>query len=277
MGVVSSISGTLNFNLAAHYKIQGANVGFVSACASSAHALGYALDEIRMGRQDIIVVVGAEDFSAESLLPFAAMNALSCASSSDASRPWDVKRDGFVATGGAAVLILESPQYARHRGAKPLARLSGWGQGSDGLDKTASHPDGAGLARAMQLAMRDAGITPAQIDYINAHATSTKVGDISEARAIATACGNLPIPVSSTKGQTGHSLSMAGALEAAFCTLCIAHDFYPGNAHLEQPDLACAHLNLPTQSRSMALHTVLSNSSGFGGANVALILQKPAD
>jgi 3-oxoacyl-(acyl-carrier-protein) synthase len=276
LGVVSSISGTLNFNLGAHYGVRGANVGFISACASSAHALGYALDEIRLGRLDLLVVVGAEDFTAESLLPFAAMNALSLQDGADASRPWDATRDGFVATGGAAALILESPAHAAARGATVLARLIGWGQSADGMDKTASHPQGTGLARAMQRALADAAVRADHIDYINAHATSTKVGDVSEARAIAHVFdmqSHRP-PVSSTKGLTGHALSMAGALEAAFCTLLLQQQFIPGNAHLTQPDPDCAHLNLPTSSMPAPLNLLLSNSSGFGGANVALLLAR---
>jgi len=274
-GVVSTISGTLNFNLAAHYHIEGANLGFVSACASSSHAIGYALDEIRLGRQDAVLVVGAEDFTADSLLPFASMNALSRQSGTDASCPWDLRRDGFVATGGAAALLLESPELVKRRGARVLARVSGWGQSSDGTDRTSSHPEGTGLSRAMEISLRDAGISPAAVDYINAHATSTQVGDISEARAIVrTFCthGHQP-PVSSTKAITGHGLSMAGAMEAAFCTLMLDKGFYPGNAHLRTVDPACAGLSLPTGSTQSSLRTILSNSSGFGGSNVALVLQ----
>ena len=274
-GVVSTISGTLNFNLAAHYRIQGANLGFVSACASSSHAIGYALDEIRLGRQEAVLVVGAEDFAAESLLPFAAMNALSRQEGSDASCPWDQRRDGFVATGGAAALLLESPEHARRRGAKVLARVTGWGQSSDGVDRTSSHPEGTGLSRAMENALRDAGIGPGDIDYINAHATSTRVGDLSEARAIERVFsrqGHQP-PVSSTKAITGHALSMAGAMEAAFCTLMLENGFYPGNAHLRNVDPECNALDLPVASVEKPVQTILSNSSGFGGANVTLVLQ----
>jgi 3-oxoacyl-(acyl-carrier-protein) synthase len=276
LGIVSTISGTLNFNLASHYRIMGANLGFVSACASSSHAIGYALDEIRLGRQDAILVVGAEDFTAESLLPFGAMNALSRQSGSDASCPWDIRRDGFVGTGGACALILESPEFALRRGATVLAKLIGWGHSSDGLDRTSSHPEGSGLTRAMKSALEDARIQPESIDYINAHATSTKVGDISEARAIHAVFkkkGCDPF-VSSTKGLTGHSLSMAGAMEAAFCTLFLRDGFYAGNAHLRNVDPECNSLNLPLCSGKAKLQTILSNSSGFGGANVALAMQR---
>jgi 3-oxoacyl-(acyl-carrier-protein) synthase len=275
LGVVSTISGTLNFNLAAHYRIEGANVGFVSACASSSHALGYALDEIRLGRHDAIMVVGAEDFTAESLLPFAAMNALSQGTGSDASRPWDVSRDGFVATGGAAALLIESPGFAERRGAKPLARLTGWGQSSDGVDKTSSHPEGNGLKRAMANALKDAGCKASSIDYVNAHATSTRIGDISEARALSHLFSETEVcpPISSTKGITGHGLSMAGAMEAGFCSLFLNEGFIAGNAHLKQIDPACSGLNLPVHSERLCVNRVLSNSSGFGGANVALVLE----
>lgn len=276
MGVVSTIAGTLNFNLAAHYRIQGANVGIVSACASSAHALGYALDEIRLGRQDRLIIVGAEDFTAESLLSFASMNALSRRSGADASRPWDAGRDGFVATGGAVALVLESQESASRRGVECLAQLAGWGQSSDGMDKTASHPEGSGLSRAMEHAIADAGIGVGDVDYVNAHATSTRLGDASEARAIKRVLvdrGHAP-PVSSTKAITGHGLSMAGAMEAAFCTLFLRHGFIAGNAHLDEVDLDCSHLNLPRRSQDLPLKHVLSNSSGFGGANVALVLRR---
>lgn len=275
MGVVSTISGTLNFNLAAHYQIHGANLGFVSACASSSHAIGYALDEIRLGRLDAVIVVGAEDFTAESLLPFAAMNALSRAGGSDASCPWDSRRDGFVATGGASALVLEAPGYLNRRSGKALARVTGWGQSADGVDRTSSHPDGLGLSRAISLALEDAGLPPSGIDYINAHATSTKVGDVSEARAIKRvfqASGISP-PASSTKGITGHSLSMAGAMEAAICTLCLKEGILPGNAHLQSVDPECAFLNLPRQSRQLPLNRLISNSSGFGGSNVCLVME----
>ena len=279
MGVVSTISGTLNFNLAAHYRIEGSNTGFVSACASSSHAIGYALDEIRTGRQDAVIVVGAEDFTAESLLPFAAMNALSSGTDTDASRPWDISRDGVVATGGAAALLLESPEFASRRGAGTLARVTGWGQASDGVDKTSSHPEGAGLSRAIANALEDAGAAAASIDYINAHATSTRVGDISEARAIERIfCdAGLDPEVSSTKALTGHGLSMAGAIEAAFCTLFLKEGFRAGNAHLVETDPACARLNLPRSSADRHLRRILSNSSGFGGANVVLVMESARD
>jgi 3-oxoacyl-(acyl-carrier-protein) synthase len=277
MGVVSSIAGTLNFNLAAHYGIRGAVGGFVSACASSSHALGCALDDIRLGRQQRMLVVGAEEVNAETVLPFAAMRALSTQSDpATASRPFDQARDGFVAAGGAVCLILEEAETARRRGAAVYAELAGWGQAADGYNVAVSHPEGAGLAEAMRRTMADAGLTTADIDYINAHATSTPAGDRSEAialRNVFTAAGARP-RISSTKGLTGHPLSMAGVMEAAFCALAIRDGFIPGNANLVAPDEACAGLDLPRATIAAAPGVILNNSSGFGGSNVCHVLRR---
>jgi 3-oxoacyl-(acyl-carrier-protein) synthase len=279
MGIVSSIAGTLNFNLAAHYKISGAVCGFVSACASSSHALGYAMDEIRLGRQQRMLVVGAEDMTAESILPFSTLRALSNnPDPATASRPFDRKRDGFVGTGGAVALIVEAADVARARGARIQAELIGWGQAGDGYNIVASHPEGAGLRSAMQRALADARVAPADIGYVNAHATSTPAGDRSEAlalRDVFTQSGAKP-RVSSTKALTGHGLSLAGAMEAGFCTLALDDGFIPGAAHLTDPDPACAGLDLPRTSLDEAPGLALNNSSGFGGSNVCHILRRPA-
>lgn len=275
MGVVSSIAGTLNFNLAAHYKISGAVCGFVSACASSSHALGYAMDEIRLGRQRRMLVIGAEDMTTESILPFSCMRALSTnPDPATASRPFDVRRDGFVGTGGAVALIVEDAELARERGARVYADLVGWGQAGDGHSVAISHPEGAGLREAIRRTLADAGASPRDVDYVNAHATSTPGGDRSEAlalHAVFTASGARP-RVSSTKALTGHGLSLAGAMEAAFCALSISERFIPGAAHLEQPDPVCEGLDLPTTSLDEAPRIVLNNSSGFGGSNVCHLL-----
>ncbi len=277
-GVVSSIAGTLNFNLAAHYGITGAVTGFVSACASSTHALGYALDEIRLGRQERMIVVGAEELNADTVLPFAPMRALSAnPDPATASRPFDRDRDGFVGTGGATVLSLESPALAARRSARVYAELFAWGQASDGHSVATSHPKGAGLREAMRRALRDAALAPADIDYVHAHATSTVVGDRAEAlalRAVFTDAGAHPV-VSSTKGLTGHGLSLAGAMETAFCALAIHEGFIPGNPTLQNPDAACAGLHLPRATLARRPHHILKNSSGFGGGNVSLLLRSP--
>lgn len=275
MSVVSSIAGTLNFNLAAHYHITGAVAGFVSACTSSSHAIGYALDEIRLGRQQRMIVVGAEDLNAETDLPFAAMRALSTnPDPATASRPFDAGRDGFVPTGGAVALVLESPDYAQARGARILAELLGWGQAADGYNVATSHPEGLGLRTAMTRALADAGIGPSDLDYINAHATSTPAGDRSEALALRAVLGRgARTPISSTKGLTGHGLSMAGAMEAAFCTLALTEHFIPGNANLVTPDAACEGLHLPRATLDGTPKLAMNNTSGFGGSNVCHVLR----
>lgn len=273
LGVVASIAGTLSFNLVAAFKIRGASTGFVSACASSGHALGYAHDEIALGRQDRMIVVGAEDGDSESVLPFAAMRALSTATDPEsASCPFDSRRSGFVAAAGAVSLVLEDEESALRRGAPIYARLLGWGQASDGHSPAISHPDGIGLSDAMQRALKSAGVVPEALDYLNAHATSTPIGDRSELRAIRRVFGVEGGPdVSSTKGLTGHGLSMAAALEAAICCLAIRDGFVPGNAHLREPDPESAGLKLPTATTLRPVATAMSNSSGFGGANVSLV------
>lgn len=278
LGVVSSIAGTLNFNLAAHFSIVGAVCGFVSACASSSHALGYACDEIRLGRLRRVIVVGAEEMNADTLLPFASMRALSnCEDPATASRPFDAARDGFVGAGGAVALVLEDAAVAAARNFRVQAMITGWGQSADGHGVATSHPEGAGLRRAMQRALADAAVTPADIDYVNAHATSTLLGDRSEAlalRDVFTAVGARPV-ISSTKGLTGHPLSLSGAMEVAFCVLTLSEGFLPGNAHLITPDPACAGLELPRNSIERRPRTILHNSSGFGGSNVSHVLRRP--
>jgi 3-oxoacyl-(acyl-carrier-protein) synthase len=277
MGVVASIAGTLNFNLAAHYGIRGAVGGFAAACASSSHALGCALDDIRLGRQTRMLVVGAEEVNAESILPFAAMRALSTnPDPATASRPFDQARDGFVGAGGAVCLILEEGETARRRGAPVYAEFAGWGQAADGYNIAVSHPEGTGLADAMRRALADAGVSPGDVDYVNAHATSTPTGDRSEALAlktIFTTAGAHP-PISSTKGLTGHPLSLSGVMEAAFCVLALHEEFIPGNANLVMPDEACASLNLPRITSDAKPEVILNNSSGFGGSNVCHVLRR---
>ncbi len=277
LGIVSTIAGTLNFNLAAHHGIRGGVCGFVSACASTAHALGYAHDEIRLGRHQRILVVGAEDLSAESTYSFHGMRVLSRnPDPATASRPFDRARDGFVGTGGACALVIEDAASAQARGAPIYAELIGWGQASDGHHMAVSDPAGQGLARAMRRALAASRLDPADVDYVNAHATSTPAGDRSEAlalHAVFTAAGAHPA-ISSTKALTGHALSMAGAMEAGFCALALREGFIPGQAHLTDPDPVCDDLNLPRQTLDRAPEVVLSNSSGFGGSNVVLALRR---
>lgn len=273
--IVSSISGTLNFTLGAHFGLRGANVGFVSACASSAHAIGYALDDLRRGRLDAAVILGAEDFSAESILPFAGLRALSSHTDPRSVSPFDTRRDGFVATGGAAALCLERASFAQRRGATPYARLLGWGQSSDGGVVTQPSPEGAGLALAIRRALRDAQRDASAVDYVNAHATATPAGDLAEGRALRTVFAERSnqLRISSTKHLTGHGLSMASALETALCALMIREGFVAGNNHLISVEPELSELPFPREAEEVAPRLILSNSSGFGGSNVVLAME----
>ncbi len=276
LGIVATIAGTVNFNLVAHFKIKGASTGFSSACASSAHAIGFAYDEIVLGRQKRMFAVGAEDGNLDSILPFAGMRALSLQSDPAlASRPFDVARDGFVGTGGATVVVMESEEEVERRGAKVYCEVAGWGQASDGHNVAISHPDGAGLRAAMLNALRYADVPADTVDYVNAHATSTSIGDLSEARALKAVFGQAPTrpAISSTKALTGHGLSLAGTMEAAFCAVAIRDGFMPGSAHLINLDPACEGLNIIRATLPNRPNVVMSNSSGFGGANVALVMK----
>jgi 3-oxoacyl-[acyl-carrier-protein] synthase-1 len=277
LGIVASIAGTVNFNLVAHFKIKGASCGFSSACASSAHGMGMAYDEIALGRQKRMFVVGAEDANIDSILPFAGMRALSLQSDPNkASRPFDVARDGFVGTGGGAVLVLESEDEVARRGVKPYCEVAGWGQASDGHNVAISHPEGLGLRNAMLRALKATGLEPGAIDYINAHGTSTPIGDVSEAKAVRSVfspSGARPA-ISSTKALTGHGLSLAGAMEAGFCALALRDGFVPGSANITSVDPACADLNIPLKTEDRQVNVIMSNSSGFGGANVSLLLRR---
>lgn len=279
LGIVASISGTLNFNLVAHFKIKGASCGFSSACASSSHALGYAFDELVLGRQKRMFVVGAEDGNVDSILPFAGMRALSLQTElNQASRPFDAARDGFVGTGGATVLVLETEDEVARRGVRPYCEVAGWGQASDGHNVAISHPDGEGLRAAMENALRSTNTPAEAVDYINAHATSTPIGDISEARALK-AIFKTPAArpaISSTKALTGHGLSLAGAMESAFCALALREGFMPGSAHITRLDPECEGLNIIRSTLPAQASVVLNNSSGFGGANVCLVFKRTA-
>lgn len=278
LGVVASIAGSVQFNLVSYFKIRGASTGFASACAASAHALGFAFDEIALGRQKRMFVIGAEDGNRETILPFASMRALSLNTDPDtASRPFDKRHDGFVGTGGGTVLVVESEDEVVRRGATPYAEVLGWGQASDGHNIAISHPEGLGLAAAMRRALAAAGITAADVDYINAHATSTPIGDASECKALRSVLGEHAsrVAVSSTKALTGHGLSLAGAMEAGFCALALKHGFIPGSAHITELDPACDGLNIVRTTEAVQPRIALNNSSGFGGANVCVVLKAP--
>ncbi len=274
LGVVASVTGTLSYNLVATFKILGSSCGFASACASSGHALGFAWEEVASGRQKRMLVVGGEDGNLETVLPFAAMRALSLnADPSQASRPFDKDRDGFVGAGGAVAIVLENDEEAARRGAPAYCEMAGWGMAADGHNVAISHPEGSGLVQAMQLALRRSGLTAGEVDYINAHATSTPIGDTSELRALKTVFGTNHSDgpaISSTKALTGHGLSLASILEAGICALSIKDGFMPGSAHITNLDPEATGLNIIRENIHERPQVVLSNSSGFGGANVAL-------
>jgi 3-oxoacyl-[acyl-carrier-protein] synthase I len=276
LGMVASIPGTMNINLTACYGLKGATLGFASACASSSHAFGAAFDHIRLGRQDRMFAVGGEDCNLHSILPFAGMRALTQQTDPKLSPcAFDKKRDGFAVTGGAAAVVLEEMESAVARGVPIYAEVLGWGESSDGYSVMAPEPEGEGLARAMEAALSASNIQPGDVDYINAHATSTIAGDVAELKAIKKIFGGGKVPyVSSTKSLTGHGLSLAGAMEAAFCCLALKEGFTPVSANITDLDPECEGVPVVTAPVDAAPKIAMSNSSGFGGTNVALVLKK---
>lgn len=276
LNIISSVAGTLSFNLVSHFKIQGASTGFASACASSGHAMGFAFDEIRLGRQKRMFVVGAEDCNFESVVPFCGMRALSLSRNpARASRPFDQTRDGFVSSGGAVTVVLESEEEVERRGVPVYGEMVSWGQASDGYNVAISHPEGRGLESAMLRALEDAGIQPARIGYINAHAPSTPIGDRSEVLAVRRVFDpeEARPMISSTKALTGHGLSLSSVLEAALCMSALRHGFVPGSAHIRQLMSEAEGLNIIRQTVNATPAYILSNSSGFGGANTSLLFK----
>lgn len=276
MAMVASVAGTLNMNFVSCFAIKGHSLGFSSACASSAHALGEAFDRIRLNRQDIVFVAGAEDCDLFTILPFVGTRALTIGTDpSIFPCAFDVKRDGFVVSGGATVLVLEELEHARRRGVPIQAEMIGWGEASDGYSVMAPEPEGDGLRRAMDAAIGEAGISPAEVDYINAHGTATAVGDAAEIRAIKRVFGDGKGPcISSTKSITGHGLSLAGAMEAAFCCLALQERFTPVSANITELDPEFASAAVVTSPIDHAPRVAMTNSAGFGGTNVSAILRR---
>ena len=253
----------------------------VSACASGAEAIAQGLDLIRAGRADVVVCGGAEAvISPLPMAAFASMRALSLRNEEPqaASRPFDKQRDGFVLGEGAAILVLESAEHAAARGGRVYARLAGAGMTNDSHHVAAPDPTGAGAARAMTLAMRDAGIGPEDVKHVNAHATSTPAGDVAEALAIKTAFGASgdSLAITATKSCTGHLLGAAGALEAAFSVLAVRDGVVPAVRNLDDPDDDVALDVVRVEPRRMPVPVAVSNSFGFGGHNVALTIVEVA-
>lgn len=269
-------------NVALHFGLTGPAFGVSSACATGSHALASAWMLLRLGFADAALAGGAESAITESYLEsFCALRALSTRNDEPerASRPFDRTRDGFVMSEGAAVLVLETLEHAQRRSARILAELAGIGMSCDAYHITAAHPDGRGASQAMEQALKSAGLASHQIDYINAHGTSTDVNDPVETRAIKTTFGDRAhaIPISSIKSMIGHSIGASGALEAATCVNIINRSVIPPTINLENPDPACDLDYVPNQARFQPVETAMSNSFAFGGQNCVLIFKKFAD
>lgn len=272
--IFQSMNSTVTMNLSTIFKIKGINFTISAACASGSHSIGMAYSLIRSGMQDIVVCGGAQEVNYYSMGSFDGLSAFSIREDKPtmASRPFDRDRDGLVPSGGAATVILESYESAKKRGAKILGEIIGYGFSSNGAHISA--PSVEGPVRSLEMSLRDAGIVAKEIDYINAHATSTPVGDTSEATAIHQVFGNSRPPVSSTKSMTGHECWMAGASEIVYCLLMMHNDFIAPNINFENPDEASANLNLATKTLTKNIDIFLSNSFGFGGTNSSLIIKK---
>jgi len=273
--VPRSMSSTNTACLATPYKIKGVNYTISSACATSAHCIGHAMELIQMGKQDVVFAGGGEEVHWTMSMLFDAMGALSSKyndTPTTASRPYDETRDGFVISGGGGVLVIEELEHAKARGAKIYAELTGYGATSDGYDMV--QPSGEGAVRCMQQAM--ATIGGSKIEYINAHGTSTPVGDTKELEALRTVFGQDNVPlVSSTKSLTGHALGAAGVNEAIYSLLMMEENFLSASANISQLDPGAAGIPIVCERKdNITLNTIMSNSFGFGGTNATLIFQR---
>lgn len=275
------ISNLAPGQIAIRHGAKGVNWTTTSACASGNHAIGEAFHLIRRGLQDAVIAGGAEAaITPLGVSGFSAMRALSTRNDEPerASRPFDKDRDGFVMAEGSGVLILEEREKALKRGAKIYAEVIGYGANGDAYHMTAPSPEGEGAARCMALAMKDAGIPPEAVDYINAHGTSTEYNDINETQAIKKVFGEraYKIPVSSTKSMTGHLLGAAGAVEGIYSVLALKEGIIPPTINYENPDPQCDLDYVPNRARKADIRVVLSNSFGFGGTNACVIFRRAA-
>jgi 3-oxoacyl-[acyl-carrier-protein] synthase-1 len=271
--IFQGMNSTVNMNMNTIFHLRGVNFSVSSACASGSHAIGLAYLLIKQGLQDVILCGGAQEVNKYAMSSFDALNAFSVRMDepTTASRPFDRDRDGLIPSGGAAGLVLEEYEHAVKRGATILAEVCGYGFSSNGGG--ISQPSDEGSVIAMTRAMSDAGVTPEDIDYINAHATSTHQGDMFEAMALARLFSGKHALISSTKSMTGHECWMAGASEVVYSTLMMQHHFVAPNINFENPDEYSEPLNITAKTVETEIKTVLSNSFGFGGTNSALILK----
>ena len=273
--VTKAISSGVSSCLATPFKIHGVNYSISSACATSAHCIGNAVEQIQLGKQDIVFAGGGEELCWEMACEFDAMGALSTKyndTPEKASRTYDAHRDGFVIAGGGGMVVVEELEHALARGAQIYAEIVGYGATSDGADMVA--PSGEGAVRCMKMAMHGVD-TP--IDYLNSHGTSTPVGDVKELAAIREVFGDKSPAISATKAMTGHSLGAAGVQEAIYSLLMLEHGFIAPSINIEELDEQAAGLNIVTETTDRELTTVMSNSFGFGGTNATLVMRKLKD
>ncbi|UHO38600.1 beta-ketoacyl-[acyl-carrier-protein] synthase family protein [Chryseobacterium capnotolerans] len=271
--IFKSMNSTVTMNLSTIFKLKGINLTISAACASGSHSLGLAYMMIKNGFQDMIICGGAQETNKYSMASFDGLGVFSAREDepTKASRPFDADRDGLIPSGGAASLIVESLESAQRRGAPIIAEIIGYGFSSNGGHISTPNVDGPALA--MDRALKQSGLQASDIDYINAHATSTPIGDANEAKAIYEIFGS-EVPVSSTKSMTGHECWMAGASEVIYSILMMQNDFVAPNINLENPDNEAQKINLVSKTKNQKIDVFLSNSFGFGGTNSALIVKK---
>ncbi len=270
--VPKTMSSTCSACLATPFKIKGVNYSISSACSTSAHCIGHAVELIQLGKQDVIFAGGGEEVHWTLAMEFDAMGALSSKyneTPEKASRTYDASRDGFVISGGGGIVVVEELEHALARGATIYAEIVGYGATSDGYDMVA--PSGEGAVRCMQMAMQGVDTS---IDYINTHGTSTPVGDVKELGAIQQVFGGKSPAISATKAMTGHALGAAGVHEAIYSLLMMKHNFIAPSINISELDAEAAGLDIVTETRQAELNTVMSNSFGFGGTNATLVMQK---
>ena len=272
--IFQSMNSTVTMNLSTIFHLKGINFTVSAACASGSHSIGLGYMLIKQGLQDMVLCGGAQETNFYSMATFDALSAFSVRTDdpTKASRPFDRDRDGLIPSGGAAALILEDYDHAVARGANIIAEVAGYGFSSNGSG--ISQPSDKGCMIAMSRAMHDAGVTADEIDYINAHATSTKQGDMYEAMALGELFGGKKAHISSTKSMTGHECWMAGASEAVYSIIMMQNNFVAPNINFENPDEFSAGLNIAGERVDKELDIILSNSFGFGGTNSALVIKK---